>query len=247
MVERGDLDGAGWSGSVTSENARQERDFDLLICDCDGVIVDSEIVADRVLAQVIGARFPGRGAETLLENSFGQQTETLLQRIVQHVGEPLPPDFPEYLRRLIDETLEREVLPIHGIRDALECVDRPIAVVSNSPVGRVKIAIRRAGLEHLIGDRIFSADMVAHPKPAPDVYLLAAATLGVEPRRCLVVEDSGPGVTAAWAAGMSVIGFTGASHIPSGHGATLMSLGADHVLTSMEFLAETIAKLRRNG
>jgi HAD superfamily hydrolase (TIGR01509 family) len=219
--------------------------YDLLICDCDGVLVDSEIVADRVLAETLARLYPGRGAEQLLANAFGTQTEVLLARIADHLGESLPDDFNDQLRRNMDEVLAAEVEPIPGIRIALENVGLPIAVVSNSPESRVRISVRRAGIDHLIGDRIYTADHVEHPKPAPDVYLLAARSLMVEPARCIVVEDSGPGVTAAKAAGMSVIGFTGASHIPAGHDAKLMGLGAAHILTEMRLLPQVIADLGR--
>jgi HAD superfamily hydrolase (TIGR01509 family) len=218
--------------------------FDLLICDCDGVLVDSEIVADRVLLDTITRLYPGRGAEQVLAHGFGTQTEVLLQRVEAHLGESLPANFTTDLRQILDATLEREAEPISGIRDALEAVGLPIAVVSNSPETRVRNAIRRAGLTHLIGDRIYTADQVKRPKPAPDVYLLAASSLGVAPDRCLVIEDSGPGVTAATTAGMSVIGFVGASHIPDGHDIRLTSLGAGHILQEMHDLPRTVNALR---
>jgi HAD superfamily hydrolase (TIGR01509 family) len=218
--------------------------FDLLICDCDGVLVDSEIVADRVLLETITRLYPGRGAEQVLAHGFGTQTEVLLQRVEAHLGETLPANFTDELRHNLDVTLAQEAEPISGIRDALEAVGLPIAVVSNSPENRVRNAIRRAGIAHLIGERIFTADHVKRPKPAPDVYLLAAHSLQVAPERCLVVEDSGPGVTAATTAGMSVIGFVGASHIPDGHDARLTGLGADHILHAMHDLPQTVAALR---
>jgi HAD superfamily hydrolase (TIGR01509 family) len=217
--------------------------FDLLICDCDGVLVDSEIIADRVLVETIGRLYPGRGAERILANAFGMQTEVLLAQVAAHLGEALPVNFSDDLRRDMDAVLAAEVEPIPGIRPALESVGLPIAVVSNSPESRVRISLRRAGIDHLIGDRIFTADHVEKPKPAPDVYLLAARSLMVPPARCIVVEDSAPGVTAAKAAGMSVIGFVGASHIPPGHDARLMGLGASHVLKDMRLLPQVIAEL----
>jgi HAD superfamily hydrolase (TIGR01509 family) len=216
--------------------------YDLLICDCDGVLVDSEIVADRVLAETLARLYPGRGAEQILANAFGTQTEVLLARISAHLGEALPGNFNEELRQNMDAVLAAEVEPIPGIRAALEAVRLPVAVVSNSPESRVRISLRRAGIDHLIGDRIFSADQVEKPKPAPDVYLLAARSLMVDPARCIVVEDSAPGVTAAKAAGMSVIGFVGASHIPVGHDARLMGLGTTHILKDMRLLPEVIAE-----
>jgi HAD superfamily hydrolase (TIGR01509 family) len=219
--------------------------FDLLICDCDGVLVDSEIVADRILVETITGLYPGRGAEQVLANGFGTQTEVLLARVADHLGEALPVNFSEELRNNLDRRLALEAEPIRGIRQALETAGLPVAVVSNSPESRVRNAIRRAEIDHLIGERIYTADHVERPKPAPDVYLLAAHSLMVPPERCIVVEDSGPGVTAAKAAGMSVIGFVGASHIPAGHDAKLLGLGAGHILTDMALLPQLITDLGR--
>lgn len=220
--------------------------FDLLICDCDGVLVDSEIVADRILLETITGLYPGRGTEQILANGFGTQTEVLLARVADHLGEALPVNFSAELRANLDRRLALEAEPIRGIRPALERVGLPIAVVSNSPETRVRNAIRRAELDHLIGDRIYTADHVQRPKPAPDVYLLAAHSLMVPPERCIVVEDSGPGVTAAKAAGMTVIGFVGASHIPAGHDTKLLGLGAGHILSEMAMLPQLVADLGRH-
>ena len=224
--------------------AGQAGAIDLLICDCDGVIVDSEIVADRVLMEVAREFFPGRSVEAVLADAFGTQTEVLLQRLVAHLGEPLPAGFRPRLSERFATALATEVEPPAGLRAALERIGLPVAVVSNSDEARVRASVLRAGVADLIGDRIFSADHVARPKPAPDVYLLAARNLGVEPARCLAVEDSGPGVAAALAAGMAAIGFVGGSHIPSGHARRLADLGARPVLDRMADLPAAVAARR---
>ncbi|HTI44866.1 MAG TPA: HAD family hydrolase, partial [Candidatus Nitrosotalea sp.] len=102
--------------------------FDLLICDCDGVLVDSEIVADRILVETITSLYPGRGAETVLANGFGTQTEVLLARVADHLGEALPVNFSEELRNNLDRRLALEAEPIRGIRQALETAGLPVAV-----------------------------------------------------------------------------------------------------------------------
>ncbi len=117
-------------------------------------------------------------------------------------------------------------------------------MASNSRRHNVESSLARAGLTERVAGNIFSADMVVSPKPAPDVYLLAAERMGVAPARCLVVEDSPTGVRAALGAGMQVIGFTGASHIPPGHPKTLLDLGVIAVIEHMDRLQETVARLR---
>jgi HAD superfamily hydrolase (TIGR01509 family) len=218
--------------------------FDLLICDCDGVLVDSEVVADRVLLGVAREFFPGQAVEDVLANAFGNQTDVLLERLAAHVGKPLPAGFRPRLREKFALALKNEVEPMAGLRAALERIDLPVAVVSNSDEARIKGSVARAGVADLVGERVFSADHVARPKPAPDVYLLAARSLAIDPARCLAVEDSGPGVTAALAAGMSAIGFVGGSHIPAGHARRLADLGARPVLESMAQLPAAVAVLR---
>jgi HAD superfamily hydrolase (TIGR01509 family) len=229
---------------VVTELAGIEGAFDLLICDCDGVLIDSEIIADRVLFTLVGDIFPGREVASVLANSFGRQTRDILQRLATHLGEPLPTDFFDRLRQAMKQALNAEAKPIPGVREALAQIDLPIAVASNSNEAWVHISIGRAGIDDLIGDRVFTAEKAERPKPAPDVYLLAARTLDVAPARCLVVEDSESGVTAALAAGMSVIGFVGASHIPSDHADRLTVLGARLVLDHMDRLPAAVASLR---
>jgi HAD superfamily hydrolase (TIGR01509 family) len=221
--------------------------FDLLICDCDGVIIDSEIVCDRILMDMLREAYPGRDLAPALAGSFGLQTSDILERLAGHLDEALPPGFFERLDQAIVETLEREAAPIRGVREALEQIRLPIAVASNSSREWIKLSVERAGLAARIGGAIFSADRVARPKPAPDVYLLAARESGVAPARCLVVEDSETGVAAALAAGMSVIGFTGASHIPTHHPDRLRALGARQIVESMDRLPGVVAALDGAG
>jgi HAD superfamily hydrolase (TIGR01509 family) len=221
--------------------------FDLLICDCDGVIIDSEIVCDRILMDMLREAYPGRDLAPALAGSFGLQTSDILVRLAAHLEEALPPGFFERLDQAIIETLQREAAPIRGVREALEQISLPVAVASNSSRDWIELSVARAGLSQRIGEAIFSADRVSRPKPAPDVYLLAARESGVAPARCLVVEDSETGVAAALAAGMSVIGFTGASHIPEHHPGRLLALGARQIVETMHQLPGVVAALDGAG
>ena len=222
-----------------------EGSFDLLICDCDGVIIDSEIVCERILAVALDEAYRGRDLAPVLGGSFGLQITDILDRVAAHLGEALPEGFLERLDREIVAALHREAAAIEGVREALELIDLPVAIASNSSQAWIELSLTRAGLAQRIGSAIFSADRVLRPKPAPDVYLLAAREMGVAPARCLVIEDSRSGVTAALAAGMSVIGFLGASHVPPRHGEDLLKLGARMLVEHMEALPRAVAELQK--
>ncbi|MCI2260345.1 HAD-IA family hydrolase [Xanthomonas indica] len=219
--------------------------FDLLISDCDGVLVDSEVLADRVMLDALGAYVPRVELEQFLAGSFGLTAQEIVQRVQRQYALDLPPGLYQDIRTRSEALIAAEVQPIDGVREALLALPLPLAVASNSMRESVVASVARAGLRERVGERIFSADMVARPKPEPDVYLLAARTLEVAPERCLVIEDSATGASAALAAGMTVIGFTGAAHIPSGHAATLRQLGVAAVMEHMCELPQTYAALVR--
>ncbi|WP_323122363.1 HAD family hydrolase [Burkholderia alba] len=210
--------------------------LDHLICDCDGVLVDSEVIADRVLFETLSAAFPAIDFEADASAAFGQQTSRFLAGLEARHGIAMPPDFLQTIDRHIEAALARSLTPIAGVRDALLKVTLPAAVVSNSRLERVRHSLKRAALTEVFGERVFSAEQVARPKPYPDVYLLAAGALGVEPARCLVVEDSVSGLNAARAAGMKTVAFVGASHIPGGYEDALRKMGITRIMRSMDEL-----------
>jgi HAD superfamily hydrolase (TIGR01509 family) len=207
-----------------------------LICDCDGVLVDSEAIADRVLLQMLGETFTGIDFAPAVKLSFGQQTDRFVANLANSFGLTIPADFLARLQVRVDDELRRAVEPIDGVRAALEQVRLPLAVASNSGHERVAISLERAGLADLFGDRIFSAEDVANPKPFPDVYLHAARTLGASPARCLVLEDSVAGLSAARTAGMRTIAFIGAAHIPPGYREQLRDMGIGWIIDRMNAL-----------
>ncbi|KIZ52275.1 HAD family hydrolase [Pseudomonas oryzihabitans] len=217
---------------------------ELLISDCDGVLVDSEILAERVVLDGLAAHAPRAELEALLHGTFGLTTRDIFALVEQRFGITLPPALFSDLRTQAETLISTSVEAIPGVKRALESIDLPLAVASNSLRHSVESSVRRADLVERVAGHIFSADMVAQPKPAPDVYLLAAKTMGVAPERCLVIEDSATGVRAALAAGMRVIGFTGASHIPPSHGETLSALGVTALIAHMDELPATVARLR---
>ncbi|WP_423836857.1 HAD family hydrolase [Stutzerimonas stutzeri] len=214
--------------------------IDLLISDCDGVIVDSEIISHRVLFEALSLHVPGERLHEALEGTFGLTVPSIIDLIEKRFDLTLPKTFDEDLRRQSEKVVADEVQAIPGVRDALLAIELPLAVASNSRLHNVESSLRRAGLTERVAGNIFCAEMVPSPKPAPDVYLLAAERMGVAPGHCLVVEDSPTGVLAARTAGMQVIGFTGASHIPAGHDVALRELGVSAVISDMRDLPKTV-------
>ncbi|MGK9067347.1 HAD family hydrolase [Stutzerimonas chloritidismutans] len=217
--------------------------IDLLISDCDGVIVDSEIISHRVLFEALSLHVPAERLHEALEGTFGLTVPSIIDLIEKRFGLNLPETFDSDLRLQSEKVVADEVQAIPGVREALMAIDLPLAVASNSRLHNVESSLRRAGLTERVAGHIFCAEMVASPKPAPDVYLLAAERMGVAPGRCLVIEDSPTGVLAARTAGMQVIGFTGASHIPEGHDQALRELGVTAVISRMQDLPALVNQL----
>ncbi len=210
--------------------------LDHLICDCDGVLVDSEVIADHVLLDTLSTTFPGIDFTPLVKTAFGQQTSRFLESVEARFSLKMPVDFLQTVEHNVERALASSLSAINGVRDALQRVTLPAAVVSNSRMTRVTASVRRAGLTEIFAGRVFSAEQVARPKPYPDVYLFAAQQLGVEPARCIVVEDSIAGLNAARAAGMKTIAFVGASHIPDGYADVLRNMGITRIMEHMDEL-----------
>ncbi len=210
--------------------------IDHLICDCDGVLVDSEVIADRVLFETLSHTFPGVDFRAVVKSAFGQQTSRFLDDVAARFQLTMPDDFLATIDHNVETALTESLGPINGVRDALRQIALPAAVVSNSRLARVRASVHRAGLDAIFAERVFSAEQVARPKPYPDVYLHAAQQLGVEPARCVVVEDSISGLNAARAAGMKTIAFVGASHIPAGYADVLREMGISRIMERMEEL-----------
>lgn len=217
--------------------------IDLLICDCDGVLVDSEILSERSMRETLAAHVPLHELEVALSGTFGLQSRDILARVEAHFGIRLPTGLhAEHLARC-DALIHSEVQAIPGVCAALLSIDLPLAIASNGRYQAVERALLRCELSERVDVGIFAAEQVERPKPAPDLYLLAAKTAGVAPQRCLVVEDSITGVTAALAAGMQVIGFLGASHIPPEHAENLRQLGVEHLIEDMRELPALVERL----
>ncbi|MBO6719024.1 MAG: HAD family hydrolase [Rhizobiaceae bacterium] len=217
----------------------------LVIFDCDGVLVDSEIIAARVETALLAqagfqmdpVEFAGRYA--------GLTFRDILLRIEKETGQVFQASLLDKQRELLDRKLAAEVRAVSGAREAVAAVTQPRCICSNSRPERLEMMLAKTGLLPFFEGRVFSAVNVpeGRPKPAPDVFLHAAKELKTDPANCIVIEDSVHGATAAKAAGMRVIGFVGGAHSYPGHADILMEAGAETVIRRWSELAPVLEAL----
>lgn len=184
--------------------------IDLVVFDCDGVLVDSEHLAVRVEVELLTELGWAITPDEVLDRFVGRSDADMLRQIEERVG-PVPQFLDEYRRRL-HEAFDAELTAVPGIARAIDDVEATgvaTCVASSGTHAKMRRTLGLTGLFDRFDGRIFSAEEVARGKPAPDLFLHAAASMGVEPRRCLVVEDSRSGVEAATRAGMRSVGFVG--------------------------------------
>jgi FGGY-family pentulose kinase/HAD superfamily hydrolase (TIGR01509 family) len=189
-----------------------ERKFDLVIFDCDGVLVDSENLAIEALLDIISEQGLTLSAEEAHAMFLGRSLASISEILVSDYHLTLTSDSLERMRDRLYAAFKRELAPIEGVARTLLSLGIPFCVASSSQLERVRLSLEVTGLLHLFEGRMFSASMAAQGKPAPDLFLMAAKALGAKPSKCLVIEDSPAGVVAAQRAGMNVFGFLGGSH-----------------------------------
>jgi HAD superfamily hydrolase (TIGR01509 family) len=206
---------------------------ELVIFDCDGVLVDSELLSCRCLSETLADIGVEVSIEQVLRLFLGRSTAAVTQYCADR-GRPVPVTFLPQLKLRVRESFRRALKPIPGIGALLSDFKAPSCVASSSDLERVALSLTLTGLAEHFGNRLYTAQMVARGKPAPDLFLYAAAQMKTAPARTLVIEDSISGVTAAKAAGMTVWGFVGGSHYVSRDGrAMLVDAGADRVFDRM--------------
>ena len=181
----------------------------LVIFDCDGVLVDSEPISNRILAQELTAIGLPTSTEDSTRDYMGRSWASCTAIIEERLGRELPPAFAARYHAAVFDAFERELQPVAGIEAALDRIDLSSCVASSGAHDRIRCALGVTGLLERFDGRIFSATGVEHGKPAPDLFLHAAARMGFEPERCVVVEDSPAGAQAGRAAGMAVLGYAG--------------------------------------
>jgi HAD superfamily hydrolase (TIGR01509 family) len=211
------------------------RPFELVIFDCDGVLVDSERVTNLVFAELLGELGLNYTLEDMFEHFVGSSMPQCLEKIEAQLGRPVPDDFVATYQKRRNAALERGLKPIPGIEATLDALTLPTCVASSGAHDKMRLTLGLTGLWPRFEGRIFSVTEVEKPKPAPDVFLHAAKTLGFDPAACVVIEDSPTGVKAGVAAGMTVLGYS--ALMPE---ARLRAAGAHHCFADMALLPEII-------
>jgi HAD superfamily hydrolase (TIGR01509 family) len=197
--------------------------FALIIFDCDGVLIDSEPIANRVLADRLATVGIAMTPEEVMRAFVGRSRDTCIAMAGEMRGAPLPADFGAQWDAVFHEALARDVGPVQGVPDLLRSLSIPYCVASNGEPVHMRLGLEAAGLMPFVAGRLFSAAEVENPKPAPDIYLHAARKMGFPPERCVVVEDTPTGVRAGIAARMAVFAYVGG---PQSDASLLESLGA---------------------
>jgi len=219
--------------------------FDLIIFDCDGVLVDSEIIAADVESKLLTEAGYPISIEEMGERFAGMTWQNILFQVEREASIPISASLLDKSEKLLDMRLEQDVQAIAGVEAALSRLKLKRCICSNSSTSRLDMMLGKVGLKRLFAPHIFSAkDLGAdRVKPKPDIFLHGAEQMGVSIEHVVVVEDSVHGIHAARAAGMRVIGFTGASHTYPSHADKLTDAGAETVISRMNDLPGVVAAL----
>ena len=220
--------------------------IDLVIFDCDGVLVDSEPIALDLLRRTL--RDDGLDLPTgAVRDAFqGRSLASVPVIADERFGHRVDAARLERMQDVLLTRFTAELRPVAGMGDVVDTLTVPVCVASSSSTRRLAHSLDVTGFASQFGDAVFSADLVARGKPAPDLFLHAARVMGVSPKRCIVIEDSTAGIEAAVAAGMTAIGFAGGGHATRegyGHGLTLA--GADTVAADAQALAGVLRTVLR--
>lgn len=214
--------------------------IELIIFDCDGVLVDSEVISCRAHASVLTRHGYPITPEQVLTRFLGVSDREARQMVEDEIGRKLPDDLEAQIKSATLQFYAGELQPITHVAAAIAAIDLPKCVASSGTPEKIRHGLDCAGLYDQLAPHIFSATQVARGKPAPDLFLFAAEQMKTAPENCLVIEDSVPGVTGARAAGMAVLGFHGGSHCPPGHGEKLRRAGAGLIFDDMRQLPDLV-------
>ena len=217
-----------------------------LIFDFDGVIADSEVLAGTILAKFVSDLGLATTLNEVASRYGGKRWSDILAAIEDGFGQKLPEGFSEKLKEATLSSFRQDLTAVEGVAGFLtKFRELPHCVASSSSLDRLILCLDILGLTKEFGDFVFSAEMVARGKPFPDVFLLAAERMKVNPLDCIVIEDSANGVRAGVAAGMTVIGLCAASHLQPGHAQRLMAAGASYSADSWSEVSAIVSALCR--
>ena len=223
----------------------QQAASELVIFDCDGVLVDSEPIAIAVLTGMVGELGLVLSEEVAYELFLGVSLPRTCAILRDEYALELRAEHLDVMRARLYSRLRSELVAMPGVLDMLGQLSLPVCVASSSQPERIRLSLSVSGLLARFDPHIFSAAMVSRGKPAPDLFLHAADRMGVDPARCVVVEDSPAGVAAARNAGMGVLAFTGGSHARTRrHAQALLEQGPDLVFDRMDRLCAILSEFR---
>jgi HAD superfamily hydrolase (TIGR01509 family) len=214
-----------------------------VIFDCDGVLIDSEKISMAVDMALLAQNGIYLTEAEMYLRFVGPTFEDMVAELEREYKKTLPPDLSARKDVMMLELYRRDLKPVPGVIPMLRKLALPKSIGTNGPRDRALEALRITGLAPFFGERLTTYEDVKYPKPAPDVYQLAARRAGFKPSHCLVVEDSVTGATAALAAGCQVIGFTGVAHDPAAKAWELKELGVTHVIQDMGELLGAISPI----
>jgi HAD superfamily hydrolase (TIGR01509 family) len=217
--------------------------IDLVIFDCDGVLVDSEVISSRAHAETLTRHGYPITPEQVLERFLGVSDREARQTIETEICRKLPDDFEAQMKQAALRRYADDLPTIPHVGAAIAAIGLPKCVASSGTPDKIRHGLTCAGLYDLLAPSIFSASQVERGKPAPDLFLFAAAQMRTAPARCIVIEDSIPGITGALAAGMTVLGFHGGSHCRPDYDETLRAAGAALTFDDMRQLPDLIAQI----
>ena len=211
-------------------------DYEAIIFDCDGVLVDSEVIHIAVEQELLADLGLTYDHQTYLSRFVGLSNADFYSQLesdfASRVGGVFPPDFGQRLQEHLWPKIEAELQPIDGVAQLVEAFRGKVAVGSSAPIEKLTKKLAISGLTSLFSPHIYSVDHVKNGKPEPDLFLYAARQLDVQPERCVVIEDSVNGTLAAQAANMTTIGFIGGGHADAGLGDRLKANGASFIASS---------------
>ncbi len=212
------------------------RKPELVIFDCDGVLIDSEIVVCRIAAEELTQLGYPISTEQVIERFAGRPDREMRTEIEHDWGRPLPAEYKERVDARTEEAYGTELKIMPGLLDALQGIDVPVCVASSSFPAKLRLGLEVVGLYEHFAPNIISASILACGKPEPDVFIYAAGWMHQAPGACVVVEDSVPGVRSARRAGMRVLGFDGGRHSTPTLRERLLAGGAELVFSDMRQL-----------
>ncbi len=210
---------------------------ELVIFDCDGVLVDSEPLSARATSTALAECGVHLDVQQVLGTLTGLTFSAAVDKVWREHGVWLPASYASRHAELVEQIFRRELKPMPGVVPLLSALRLPFCVGSNSSLARLAMTFEVTGLGPFFQGRVFSGEQVKEGKPAPDLFLHAAASCGIAPRNCLVIEDSPVGVTAAVKAGMPVIGFVGGGHASPALREHLLQAGANEVVNEFSRIA----------